>query len=246
MDRETPPGPAREAPQVIDALRRAIQNGQHWFLALLEAIGQWSSPEETVDGRTYRYLIAGEAFDWLLLAERLALTVSDLVPTEELELLLFHGRLPLEIDEEEFRRLIGPAKYRAHLNFLYGVLVEGALQTAVLEEVAKERLSCVWENGSLDDEVCLRIYEATRDQLLQRFRQERGLPQGEWLGLDELQEFTYWLFKQRLRRCDPARIASDTRKALAKLAALQAASRQPRAQWLRDGHLVTPGATTLD
>ena len=29
-----------------------------------------------------------------------------------------------------------------------------------------------------------------------------------------MKEFTYWLFKYRLKRCEKARIASDTKKAL--------------------------------
>jgi hypothetical protein len=224
---------AAEAQELAAALRRRIQEGaQHWFLALLEAIGQWRLPEEELEGRTFRYLIAGEAFDWLLLAERLSLEIADLVPQDELEALLFHGHLPLELGEEEFRRLLGPAKYRAHLNFFYGVLVEEALQLAVEDEVVKERLTCIWQNGHIDDEVCQRIYGATRQELWQSFCQERALPQGEWLDVQGLREFTYWLFRERLRRCDPARVASDTRKGLAKLAALDGARRRrsPRPQ----------------
>jgi hypothetical protein len=34
------------------------------------------------------------------------------------------------------------------------------------------------------------------------------------LFLNELNEFTYWLFKHRLGNSDKARIASDTKKAL--------------------------------
>jgi len=29
-----------------------------------------------------------------------------------------------------------------------------------------------------------------------------------------MKEFTYWLFKYRLKHCDKARVASDTKKAL--------------------------------
>jgi len=32
--------------------------------------------------------------------------------------------------------------------------------------------------------------------------------------------FTYWLFKYRLRQCDRAKVASDTRRGLAQLARL--------------------------
>ena len=53
------------------AFRTALDAGDPWFDALMRAIALWESPDETVDGRQYRYLIGGEAFDWLLLAERL-------------------------------------------------------------------------------------------------------------------------------------------------------------------------------
>ena len=45
----------------------------------------------------------------------------------------------------------------------------------------------------------------------------------------ELKAFTYWLFKYRMNQSDPARVASDTRKALVQLSELEAAARR-RAQ----------------
>jgi hypothetical protein len=216
--------PLVEARTIVQEMRRAIQTGQKpWHVALLEAIARWRLPEEEVAGRTYRYLVGGEAFDWLLLAERLCLEIADLVPQDELEALLFRGCLPSPMDEDEFRRLIGAAKYRAHLNFVYGVLVEEAIQLAVHDEVVKEQMANVWQNGNADDEACLRIYGATRAHLLRCFREERGILHSEWVDVDEWREFTYWLFKRRLRYCDPARVASDTRKGLRKLAQLRQA-----------------------
>ena len=46
------------------------------------------------------------------------------------------------------------------------------------------------------------------------------------LSLSELREFMYWLFKYRVRMCEPARVASDTRKALAQLSAMEDAVRR--------------------
>ncbi|MFC2060490.1 hypothetical protein ACFLTZ_05315, partial [Chloroflexota bacterium] len=60
----TPSGNA----EAIRHLVQAISEGKHWYIALLEAIGLWTAAEETHNGRTYHYLIASEAFDWLLLA----------------------------------------------------------------------------------------------------------------------------------------------------------------------------------
>ena len=218
----------RTAAGVLAELRRAVTDGQPWFIALLQAIAQWPLPEETVGDRCYRYLVGGEAFDWLLLAERLCETLDGLLPVEEQEALLFFGRPPLDITEQEFRHLIGHAKYRAHLNYLYGVIVEEVLQLVVEEGLRKEHLSRVWEKHLPPDaEAFQHIYGRGQQDLLQEFRQERRLSEAEDLSLAEAQEFTYWLFKRRLRWCDPARVASDTRRALAKLRYLERS--RPRA-----------------
>jgi hypothetical protein len=212
----------RTAAGVLAELRRAVTDGQPWFIALLQAIAQWPLPEETVGDRCYRYLVGGEAFDWLLLAERMCETLDGLLPVEEQEALLFFGRPPLDITEQEFRRLIGHAKYRAHLNYLYGVIVEEVLQLVVEEDQRKEQLSRVWEKHLPPDAEAFRhIYGRGQQDLVREFRQERRLSEAEDLSLAEAQEFTYWLFKHRLRWCDPARVASDTRRALAKLRYLE-------------------------
>jgi len=211
-----------EAEQLLADLCQEVANGKPWFIALLQAIARWPLPEETVGKRHYRYLVGGEAFDWLLLAERLCETMSDLIPGEEHEALLFFGRLPLDLSEEEFRRLVGHAKYRAHLNYFYGVTLEEMLQLVFEEDVYKEQRSRVWENHlSLDEEAFGRLYGHPRQELLCQFRQEHGIGDGTTISLAEAKEFTYWLFKYRLRYCDPARVASDTRRALSMLRRLE-------------------------
>ena len=201
--------------EAIAHLEQAISGGKHWYLALLEAIGRWPKAEETHNERTYRYLIAGEAFDWLLLAERLCQAVDSLVPDDEKAALLFHSRPPLELTKEEFRRLIGPGKYRQYLNYFYGITAEEALLQAVQAEVRKERQTLGHnDEQNITNETYRRIYGATKAILLKHFRQEKGYLQPGSTSLTELKEFTYWLFKYRLNHCDRARVASDTKKAL--------------------------------
>ena len=214
----TEPGPAfqqQPEPEALAHLRACLEAGTHWYQALLEAIALWDRPEEVVDGRYYRYLVGGEAFDWLLLAERLCDGVDGLTHADGVEALLFHSRPPVEMDRHRFRRLIGPAKHQAYLNFFYGVVVEEALVGAVEEEVRKERrcISLLEEPGLLD-EVCQRIYSDSHAALLEGFRRERGYPQEPAMGLEEMKEFTYWRFKHRLKQSEPDKVASDTRKGL--------------------------------
>ena len=188
--------------------------GHHWYVALLEAIGLWAVADETFDGRRYHYLIDGEAFDWLLLAERLCRTVNGLLPEEEKESLLFDGKPPVELTTEEIQRLISSTKYRQRLNFFYGVTVEEALLLAVQKEVRKE----VTLRGNVEErafqEAFLRIYGAGHNELVNRFRQQKRYPKQNTLSLGEHKEFTYWLFKHRLASTDKERVASDTKKAL--------------------------------
>ena len=204
--------------QAIQHLKRAIAEGKHWYLALLEAIRLWVSPEEDYHGRHYRYLIDNEAFDWLVLAERLCEEVDGLIPEKEQIDLLFFDRPPIELTKDEFKELIGSAKYQAYLNYLYGVLVEEFLILSVTEEIRKRRRTLgLTEDGEISDEVYQRIYGATQQELVECFRRDKGYPERKSITVGEVKEFTYWLFKQRVKRCDKSCVASDTKKALVKL-----------------------------
>jgi len=204
--------------EAISHLKQAITGGKHWYIALLEAIGLWTWGEETYNGRHYRYLIDGEAFDWLLLAERLCQAVEGILPEEERLALLFHGQPPIKLSAPKFKKLIGSGKYHQYLNYFYGVTVEEALIQAVQEEIRKERRTSGYNNEqNLLNEAYRRIYGATKAILLRHFRREKRYPQLKSISLAELKEFSYWLFKYRLQQCDKARVASDTKKALERL-----------------------------
>ena len=73
----------------VKYLRQCLEQGQDWPSALLEAMALWTTPFEVVNGRKYAYFIGGEAFDWLLLAERLCEEVGDMIPYEDKENLLY-------------------------------------------------------------------------------------------------------------------------------------------------------------
>jgi hypothetical protein len=193
----------------------AIRSGKHWYIALLEAIGMWQSPEEIYQGRHYRYLIDEEAFDWVLLAERLIESVDGSLPEDEKSVFLLHDQPPLNISKEQLCGFFGEKRYRQHLNYYYGVTVERALVLAVQDEIRKERQVAGYikeqENA---DEAFRRIYGQTETVLLEKFRRERRYRRLKSISLEEYKEFTYWLFKYRVKHCDKERVASDTRKAL--------------------------------
>jgi hypothetical protein len=204
--------------QAIQGLKSAIAEGKNWYVAMLEAVRLWSSPEEDYKGRHYQYLVDNEAFDWLVLAERLCEELDGFIPEKERANLLFFGIPPIELSKDEFKNIIGDFKYRAHLNYFYGILVEKFLILTVTEEIRKKKrvLGLNNDNGVLD-EAYRRIYGDTQFALLKQFRKERHYPQLRSISLRELNEFTYWLFKYRIKGRDKSCMASDTKKALTKL-----------------------------
>jgi hypothetical protein len=215
--------PRLPAPEeVVFRMRQAILSGDHWFEALLDGVARWRVPSEDIGTRTFHYLIRGEAFDWLLLAERLLDEVPDLVPTAERDALIWENRWPLEIDDHEFAARLGKVKHSAHLNYLYGVLVEEALQLSIEEEIHKEGRSRAWGTDLRADETMYqRVYGLTREDLFAAHYQETGVLLRHDVAYSDWKAFTYWLFKLRLKRQDKARVASDTRKGLAQLTRME-------------------------
>ena len=53
------------------------------------------------------------------------------------------------------------------------------------------------------------------------FQKETKKDRRRKLSLSDLKEFTYWLHKRRINLWDPARVASDTRKAIRRLEMLE-------------------------
>jgi hypothetical protein len=204
--------------EAIQGLKNAIAQGRNWFVALLEAVRLWSSTQEDYAGRHYQYLVDKEAFDWLVLTERLCEELDGLIPQKERTNLLFFGIPPIELSKDEFKDLLGPSKYQAHLNYFYGILVEKFLLLSVTEEIRKKKTSLGLNNDNgVVDEAYQRVYGATQSALLKQFRKERHYPQLRSIRLDELNEFTYWLFKYRIKTRDKSLVASDTKKGLTKL-----------------------------
>ena len=217
-----------------------LTDGEPWYPALLRAIARWVAPGETIDGERYAYLIGGEAFDWLLLAQRLLDATGDRIPEAEREALLRFGVAPEgeDDDEEAFARGIGPAKHRAHLNFQYGLVVEEALLLATEQELRKAgRLS---HDADLD--AYRRVYGRPLEELRALFRHDSGLELGDRVSLGDFREFTYWCSKYRVQSGEPERVASDTRKALRLLSELEGRRGRPAA---RDP-LARPGAPLID
>jgi len=213
---------AAQEPEALRHLKSAVRSGVPWHQALLEAMGLWTLPQEVYQDRTYQYLIEGEAFDWLVLAERLCAELDGVIPAEEKERLLFRGVLPMKENAEAFRDFLGASKYRGYLNYWYGVVVEEALQLAVEDEVRKRhRARGYSDSEDLVEDAFTHLYGETRAALLEEFRRHAHIRRNRGLTLTDLKGFNYWLFKRRVNMWDPARVGSDARKGVRRLQALE-------------------------
>ena len=218
--RALPTGPL-DADEGLASFHAALADGEPWYPAMLQVIGRWAIAEEMVGRVRYVYLIAGEAFDWLRLAQRLIESVGKLVPKDEAERLLLFGVTPEGTDDEAFTRALGAEKHRAHLNFQYGVIVEEALLLTA-ENALNKAGALSGSNGALADvEAYQRVYGRPYEELIGMYGAETEAPAGERMSLPEWQAFTYWCSKYRFRMGEPARVASDTRKALALLSTME-------------------------
>lgn len=213
----------------VDHLKTALADGRDWPEALLEAMALWTVPDEVRGKRRYSYFIAGEAFDWLLLAERLLDETHGVVPQDEMETLLFEGKFPGRFDTERIPELLGGDKYRGYLNYHYGVTVEEALQLACELELRKRDTSNgVRYRGAYSEKAFPLIYRKTREELLCMFRESETLDPEGVSSMAEHRAFTYWLFKYRWANSDKARIASDTTKGLRQLERMENTARRKR------------------
>ena len=201
-----------------EALKRVaerINAGHDWSSALLEAVNLWTLSQEIYEGRLYRYLIQGEAFDLKLLTYRLMQPSKSLIALDEYRRFLFGENVLGSIHKSNIRRILGPFKYQGYLNYWYGITVEMALQLAVFSEVRKEQAGRgrIFKRHNLT-EVYGRIYGSIPVMLFEKFRRTLDSPGSIKSVFGDSKEFLYWLFKRRISICEKERVASDTKKAL--------------------------------
>ncbi len=229
---------------LVELEMNLIARPDDWKQLVLETVGQWPEASEVRGDQTLQYLIGGEAFDWRLLAARILESVENGPGREDWESWLDMPDLFGGFGEPEFMRILGVDKSRASLSFFYGVTVEQGLIVAAREEIVKRRVaSGRAPSDDRCDEVYQRLYGNDRAGLWDEFCSETGLLETAGSDLNPTMHslgqgdgFTYWLFKRRMDRLDPARVASDTRKGLAQLEKMLR-SHEKRGRMMRQAQL---------
>ena len=211
----------------INHLNNSIKNGKSWFIALLESISLWTKPEEKYNDNNYIYFLDGEAFDWLVLAERLCYEINNFnLYKEEIEKFITYGKLPEVISLSIFKNSIGHSKYRGYLNYFYGITIEESLLISVESEIQKRNLSNGKQfNQDYTELAFENIYLSSQTLLLNIFYEDHKIKPKKYLTITESKLFTYWLFKYRLRSSDKSRSASYTKKGINQFYKIQNSSK---------------------
>ena len=204
----------------INFMANSIKDSIPWPNALLNTISNWRTPEETFQDKKYQYFISEEAFDLFLLAERICTCtkIKNLIPSDEIINLIVHNKFPSDFDYNQIKAILGFEKYRAHMNFFYGITVEEALQLATELEIYKNKTSAGISNFIVtSEEIFNKIYGDSDLNLIKQFFKSKNNRSKKKFTLTEYKELTYWLFKYRIRNSDKAKLASDTKKAIKQL-----------------------------
>ena len=200
------------ADSVINDIIKSYSSGVPLLITLLEQVGKWTITEEFYKGKQYKYLIGGEAFDWKLLAYRIMDQLDDQIQ-QPVETLAFD--ISVISLSDDIKRLLGHEKYRALLNYYYGITVENAILQVTEKEVRKARLGKGYQSQkNLQSDAFFKVYHSDRHVLLTQFKQQSNLSEDAVLDQFQKKAFTYWLFKYRLKSSDKAKLASDTKKGL--------------------------------
>ena len=112
----------------------------------------------------------------------------------------------------------------------------------------KNRLARCYQDGDqVIQEAYRHLYGDTQSGLLAEFfatdEGKQDTPP-ESLSLTQWHEFTYWLFKRRVSKSHPARVASDTRRGLERLRELYGSGEHDAMDCLTGaGHIPLPSLT---
>ena len=204
-----------DASESMQYFKNSLYEGKEWVSELIKSMSLWTLEEEIYNGKHNKYLIDGEAFDWLLLARRLLDAIGDLVPTTEKNRLLLSEDISDLMSQDEFRNLLGPEKYSAYLNYWYGIVVEEAVIRSAEEEEGKGMpRSGKIGKARIRQKAYEKLYGLNQEELYNTYLSDKGYQKTPSFNVGIAKEFTYWLFKYRLVNSEGERVASDTRKGL--------------------------------
>ncbi|PZC40750.1 MAG: hypothetical protein DK305_000378 [Chloroflexi bacterium] len=193
----------------LEIFTKLINNNVSLEKAILTIIGRWAVKEEIVDNVNYQYWINDEVFNWLFLASRILDASKDLIEIDLSLSFLFNTYILPGGDQTILTRAFPPYKYKAHLNFLYGVLLEESIIIVNDMQGNKEALSGLTKNFK-NDSTYLILYGYTYDEFIRLYEYENKLHITQFNSLNDYYNFLYWSWQYRIKNSTPEKIAYDT------------------------------------
>ena len=205
---------AAHAPQSADELLRSDGD---WRARVLQAVGGWPLTRLPGGDDSAYQLIGGDAMDWRQVA-LMVVRGGGASPQQERRVRSWltstdtHGGF----SADEFKRYLGEERHAAHLNYFYGVTVERLALRAERDHLLKDAVSSglAARPRAAQEAAYANLYGAGGAHLKRQFLSSAGAQSRSWGRVRATAEFTYWLFKLRVGRTEPAKLASDTKRAL--------------------------------
>jgi len=197
----------------INELNNNFDSDESLIHTFLKIIGHWPLKSEIIDGIEYQYWINDEAFNWYLLASRIIFSVKDEQNIKKLDHFLSIEHFLPGSDQRIIINLFPPDKYRAHLNFIYGVILEEVIICFNEMEKNKDVLNQFNVTDSINL-VYLNLYGMNYTEFIRLFEFETKNKLDQFDTLDSYYNFLYWSWKYRLKKSTPEKIAYDSQSGI--------------------------------
>jgi len=197
----------------INELNNNFDSDELLIHTFLKIIGHWPLKSEIIGDMDYQYWINDEAFNWYLLASRIIFSVKDEQNIKKLDHFLSTVHFLPGSDQRIMINLFPPDKYRAHLNFIYGVILEEVIICFNEMEKNKDVLNQFNVTDSINL-VYLNLYGMDYTEFIRLYEFETKTKLDQFDTLHSYYNFLYWSWKYRLMKSTPEKIAYDSQSGI--------------------------------
>ena len=197
----------------INQLNDSFDSDELLVETFMKIIGQWPLKSENFDNIEYQYWVNDEAFNWHLLASRLIFSITETTNKQILNELLHSTYLLPGSDQGKIINLFPPDKYRAHLNFIYGVVLEEVIICFNEMEKHKDVIN-QFHASDVINAVYLDLYGYNFSEFIRIYEFEKKIKLDKFDSLYSHYDFLYWSWKYRLKKSTPEKIAYDSQSGI--------------------------------
>ena len=197
----------------INELNNNFDSNESLINTFLKIIGQWPLKSEIIKNIEYQYWINDEAFNWYLLASRIIASVKHQQNIKKLDHFLSTVYFLPGSDQRIIINLFPPDNYRAHLNFIYGDILEEVIICFNEIEKNKDVLNQFNLADSINS-VYLDLYGISYTEFIRLYEFETKTKLDQFDTLYSYYNFLYWSWKYRLKKSTPEKIAHDSQSGI--------------------------------